>query len=298
MSLMHELNRRRIAQLSERSWIYRHAWKRLEPTVGMIDTDQGWVIIDGGNSPAHGRQVFEAAQWIKERPVRYVINTHRHFDHVFGNQAFDAPVIASRRCHERFSQNLREDWGPQRVQRWLHETMFRRVESLDPADFQGLSLVAPSLGFTGDLTLELGASEIELFPLSGVHSDDHIGVYLPQDQVLFLGDALYFLEGPEGRFLKLMELLDRLSRLKVRVFVAGHESPYGPDTFEALRAYCRELIRLLEPLVRWGASEDEVLAAVPFERRYERTSFLTAKLHRRLVRAAYRELSGAQGEKL
>ncbi len=281
----------RVHQLSDHVWIYRHDWQRLEPAIGMVLTDQGWVAIDGGNSPAHGRRVYEAMQEIRERPVLYVIDTHRHFDHVFGNQAFDAPVIASRRCRERFSQNLQEDWAPQRVHRWLHEAMFSHISTLNPADFQGLRLVPPSLSFEGELVLDLKGTTVRLFPLGGAHSDDSIGVYLPYERVLFLGDAFYFREGVEGRFLRLLQLLDYVAPLEVEIYVPGHEAHYGRLTFEKLRAYCRELFQMVRALIRSGAGEAEILSSVPFDKRFNSTSFLSPKFHRRLLQAAYHELT-------
>jgi len=256
----------------------------------MVLTAEGWLIIDGGNSPAHGRRVFEAAQEIRERPVRYVINTHRHFDHVFGNQAYAAPVIASRRCRERFLGNLEDDWAPKRVDRWLRETMFSRISTLNPEDFQGLTLIPPSLSFEGELALDIDGTHVRLFPLAGAHSDDSIGVHLPYERVLFLGDAFYFREGAEGRFLKLIELLDRVAPLEVEVYVASHEPPYHHPTFDKLRAYFRELTQIVSSFVRSGAGEADLLT-IPFDKRFERTSFLSPKFHKRLIQAAYRELS-------
>ena len=283
--------RSRVQQLSDRVWIYRHDWQRLEPAVGMVLTAEGWIAVDGGVSPAHGRRVYEAMQEIRERPVLYVINTHRHFDHVFGNQAFGAPVIAGRRCWERFVRNLEDDWSPRRVHRWLQETMFARVPTLQPQDFEGLTLVPPSLSFEGEMTLDLDGVLLKMFPLAGVHSDDSVGVYLPYERVLFTSDAFYYREGPEARLLKLIKLFDRVAPLEVEVFVPGHERPHDRLTFEKLRAYIRELVHAVRALVVAGTPEEEVLEAVPFDPRFQGTSFLNPKLHKRLVQAAYRELA-------
>jgi len=281
----------RLEQIAERVWILRHDWKRLEPTVGLILTDEGWLAVDGGNSPAHGRLAYEAAQGIERRPFRYVIDTHRHFDHAFGNQAFDAPVIGSRRCRERFARNLRDDWAAERVHGWLREEMLPHVPALSLDDFDGLALVPPSLDFEGRLRLHLGGTEIELFHLDGVHCDDHLAVYLPDARVLFPGDAFYYLGGVEGSVLRLPELLARVSALDVATYAAGHERPYDQNTFERLSAYARALVTRAEALAREGMDEAEVLAAFPFDTDYAGVSFLDAKTHRRLLRACLRALS-------
>lgn len=287
---MHMRHReQRVHQLSDRIWIYRHDWQKVEPTIGMVLTKEGWIAIDGGNSPAHGRQVYEAMQEIREAPVLYVIDTHRHFDHVFGNQAFQAPVIASQRCRERFVQNIQDDWAPDRVHRWLQETMFSSISTLNPTDFRELMLVPPSLSFTGEMTLDLDGTSVQLFSLAGAHSDDSIGIFIPRERVLFLGDAFYFREGSEGSFLRLLQLLDYIAPLEVELYVPGHERAHDRRTFERIHSYCRELAQSVRSLLRSGAGEAEVLH-VPFDEEYERTSFLSPKLHQRFLKAAYREL--------
>lgn len=283
----------RVRQISERVWIYLPSWHRLEPTLGLVLTAEGWVAIDGGNSPAQAQRAHQAMQRIRERPVHYVINTHRHFDHVFGNQVFEAPVVASRRCWERFRANLEGDWAPRRVDQWLREAMLPRVATLDSSDYEGLSLVPPAISFERRLHLDVGGAHLDLFPLDGAHSDDSIGVHLPDERVLFLGDALYLREGPESRFLRLLELVDTLAEFDVGTYVPGHEAPYRRMTFETVRSYCHELIRGVIAAIRSGASQEDVLR-LPLAKRYENVSFLSPKMHRRLLRAAYSELIASQ----
>lgn len=280
----------RVKRVSEHVWIYRHDWPRLEPTIGMILTEAGWVAVDGGNTPAHGRRVYEAMQAIKAVPVKYVINTHRHFDHVFGNQAFDAPVIGSQRCSERFNQSVQDDWSPQRVLGWLGAHIFPLKRGLSAADFADLTLVPPSISFTERLKLHFQHLSIALFPLNGVHSDDGVGVYMPQDRVLFLGDAFYFQGTSEGRALRLPELVDVVAALDVTVYVPGHERPHDHATFERLAHYVHALVAFVKAEAASGATLDTVLERHGFDPDLNATSFLSAKQHRRLVRAVWREL--------
>ena len=281
----------RVKRVSERVWVYGHDWTRLEPTIGMVLTAEGWVAVDGGNTPSHGRRAYEAMQAIEAAPVRYVINTHRHFDHVFGNQAFEAPVVGSQRCFERFSQNVQDDWSSGRALGWLEAHIFPLNRGLSAADFADLTLVTPSISFAERLALHFGRLSLELFPLSGVHSDDGVGVYVPQERVLFLGDAFYFQGTSEGRALRLPELLDRVDKLDVKVYVPGHERPHDRATFERLRRYVHELVAFVSAESAGGTTLDAVLKRHRFDPSLNKTSFLSAKQHRRLVRAAWRELA-------
>lgn len=279
----------RVQQLAENVWIYLPQWQRLEPTIGLISTAEGWVVIDSGNSPVHAQQVRDALWRLDEGPVRYVINTHRHFDHVFGNQVFDAPVVASAQCRKRFRANLQDDWAPHRVQQWLYHEMLPQTSTLTPADFEGLTPVAPTISFQRHLHLDVGRTHLQLFPSQGAHSDDHVSVYLPEERILFVGDTYYF-QASEGQIARWLKLLDELVQWEAETVVPGHEAPYDRVTFELLRAYGHDLFETIISALRVDAPEDEAIQ-VPLPKRYADIEFLDARTHRRLAKAVYRELS-------
>lgn len=283
----------RVKQLSERVWVYRHNWDRLEPAIGMILTPQGWIAVDGGNSPRHGQAAYEAMQSLRKLPILYVIDTHRHFDHVFGNQAFHAPAIGSRRCWERFSANLKDDWAPGRALEWVKANIFTYNQALSEADFPDLELVPPSLSFEGTMDLHFDGMTVRLLPLDGVHTDDHIGVHVVEEGTVFLGDGFYYQGTPEGRALKLPALLDRVAALDVQIYAAGHERPYDRETFERLRHYVHSLFDTLKTAVASGTSKKELLAAHAPQAWIAQKTFLNEKTHQRLVRAAVDELKQA-----
>lgn len=283
----------RIKQLGERVWVYRHNWDRLEPAIGMILTPRGWIAVDGGNSPRHGKAALGAMQSLKEIPVLYAINTHRHFDHVFGNQSFGAPVIGSRRCRERFCANLQDDWAPGQALEWVKANIFVYNHVLTESDFAELALVPPSVSFEGMMDLHFDGLTVRLFPLEGVHTDDHIGVQVLEEGVVFLGDAVYAQPTPESHALQLPGLLDRIAGLNARVHVAGHERPYDRETFERLHDYVRSLFDSLKSGVAAGTSKKELLDAHPPPAWVSQKTFLNEKTHARLVRAAVDELMQA-----
>lgn len=285
----------RVKQLSEHVWIYRHNWERLEPTVGMILTEEGWIAVDGGNSPRHGRQVVEAMRQIRDLPVRWVVCTHRHFDHVFGNQAFEAPVLGSLRFAQRLAENLQSDWAPGRALDWLKATIFQYNKLLTEEDFQGLNLVPPEPGVDAEHVLYEGEISVILVPLEGVHSDDGIGVFVPEEHVVLLGDAFYFQGTPEGRALQLLPLARRVAALDAKVFAPGHERAFDDVVFERFHHYVRELSEIVRRSVAANMDAAAALKQHPFPEQYKNTSFLDEKTHRLLLKAGLRELSQRHG---
>lgn len=283
-------DQKRVQQLSENVWILRHNWQRLEPTIGMILTDEGWVAIDGGNSPLHGQKAMDAMKAIRDVPIKYVINTHRHFDHVFGNQAFDAPVIGSDRCRERFEENVQDDWGPDRALDWLKSFIFKYNDQLTEDDFPNLNLVPPSISYAGEHDLKVGGSTLHLFPLEGVHTDDGIGVYVVEEKVMFLSDAFYYQGTPEGSALKLPELLDRVAQFDVDMYAPGHERAHDAEVFNLVHRGVKHLFKEVESMMNSGTGKEEIQANISFDPDLDKRSFLNEKMHRTLIKAAIREL--------
>jgi len=288
----------RVQQLSEHIWIYRHNWKRLEPTIGMILTEEGWVAIDGGNSPLHGQQVVDSMKVIRNVPVKYVINTHRHFDHVFGNQAYDAPVIGSSRCQERFTENVQDDWSDKNAIDWLKGSIFKYNDLLNENDFPNLHLVPPSISYEGIHDLKVGDLTLHLFPLEGVHTDDGIGVYAPKEKVMFLSDAFYYQGTSEGRAVQLLELIHRVAKFDVDIYAPGHERAHDVKVFNIVQQNIQNLFQGVISMVDDGAGNDEIKEAFPFDPELNRKSFLNEKMHFLLMRAVTREHQKAMKNQL
>jgi len=282
----------RVNQHAENVWSYHHNWVRVEPAIGMILTDDGWVVVDGGSCPPHGREVFDAMREIADKPVVKLIATHRHFDHTFGNQVFDGPVLSGRRCKERYDTNLTDDWGPELVQKWLKNEMLPHIPGLSEGDFVDLELPPIDETFDDELELEIGGVTMELFHLPGVHTDDSIAVYLPDAKVIFLSDAFYLLEGPEGKFTNLPGLLEQVSQLDIKHYVPGHERPHNHEIYQLLVEYTNELLNEIKVRIAEGASKEEI-RAIPINKKYleQKTSFIGERMHKRHIRDAYRELT-------
>jgi len=144
-------------------------------TAGVVAGPQWAVVIDTLALPDETLTIREFIEHELNVPVRYVINTHYHADHSWGNCFFPgATVIAHARCRE-----LLEERG---------------APSLESAKKQNPSLrqvkvVLPQMTFEeGDLTLRVGKKNLILSSAFG-HSDDGISVLVEEDRILFAGDS-------------------------------------------------------------------------------------------------------------
>ena len=104
-----------------------------------------------------------------------VINTHADYDHAWGNQVFDAPIIGSYQCAE----ILRE--------KKTKETL-ERMQEQEPDIFNNVIITPPTITFAETLTINGGDLTLELFATPG-HTCDHISIYIPEIDTLFAADA-------------------------------------------------------------------------------------------------------------
>lgn len=178
-------------------------------TAGVVVGPQWAVVIDTLALPDETLTIREFIEHELNVPVRYVINTHYHADHSWGNCFFPgATVIAHARCRE-----LLEEHG---------------IPSLEAAKKQNpalrqVKIVLPQMTFIdGDLTLRVGKKNLILSPSFG-HSNDGISVLVEEDRILFAGDS--FMPIPhvvDGDVEDNIASIKQIAKLGLENIVQGH----------------------------------------------------------------------------
>lgn len=178
-------------------------------TAGAIAGPQWAVVIDTLALPDETLGMREFIEHELSVPVRYVINTHYHADHAWGNCFFPgATVIAHARCREL----LEERGGPS----------LETAKKQNPAMRQ-VKLVLPNMTFeNGELTLRVGKKNLIIMPAMG-HSEDGIAVLVEEDRVLFAGDA--FMPLPyvvDGNIDDISASIKKIGRMGLENIIQGH----------------------------------------------------------------------------
>jgi cyclase len=178
-------------------------------TAGVVAGPQWAVMIDTLALPDETLSIREFIEHELNVPVRYVINTHYHADHAWGNCFFPgATVIAHARCRDLLIE--------------------RGIPSLEAAQKQNPSLrqvkiVLPQMTFMdGELTLRVGKKNLIISPAFG-HSNDGIAVLVEEDRILFAGDS--FMPLPyivDGNIDDSMASIKRVGRMGLENIVQGH----------------------------------------------------------------------------
>lgn len=237
----------------------------------MLRTSAGVVLVDTPQLPTRAVQWRRDAE--QQGPIRFLVNTEHHVDHIFGNWYFKGAgeVVHHQGVYDNFMVV-----GPEL-------DPFAYAQEAIPSDDPDGAAIFPErdeyyedpnkadVRFEGDLTLELGDHEIHLLHTPG-HTPGQVAVYVPQERVVFTGDTVF---SECQTWLMTSDIdewlvaLDRIQELDgVDHVVPGH----GPVTtlayLETQRQVLRDWVAAVEEAIAEGWSRDETVARVGFADRY------------------------------
>jgi cyclase len=235
-----------------------------------VVTSEGVVVIDTPQLPTKAVAMREEAE--RHGPIRYLINTEHHVDHIFGNYYFRGAgtVVNHQALYDRFMVVF-PDLDPFEYAR----------EAIPTDDPEGAPLFPerdvyeadPNKGtvvFTGDLTLHVGGHTFHLLHTPG-HTPGQLAVHVPEEGVVFTGDTIF--NGCQTWLMTSdlpgwLAALDRIGTLDFEHLVPGH----GPVTTRAALARQRAVLlawqAAVADAVAQGWTREETVARVRFDERF------------------------------
>ncbi len=256
-------------------------------TAGVIVGPQWAVVIDTLALPEETLGMREFIEHELGVQVRYVINTHYHADHTWGNCFFPgATVIGHAVCRELLIE--------------------RGIPSLEAARKQNpnlrqVKIVPPHLTFaSGELTMRVGKKNL-VFSQSFGHSDDGISVLVEEDRVLFAGDA--FMSLPyivDGDIDDMLASIKKVGRMGLENIIQGHGDIILRGEIDAAVKENTNYLNNIKKAVKSAGKRknvDEYLEGITIEECGKSRVYLgglAETLHRRNLRSLYRQMNGEE----
>lgn len=222
--------------------------------IGVSVGSNGVLLIDTQFAPLTDK-IVAAVRELSDQPIRLVINTHWHFDHVDGNEnlaKLGAVIIAHENVRQRMSTGA------------MLEPFRRQVPPAAPA-------ALPVVTFRDALSLHWNGDQLQLVHVPPAHTDGDTFIYFREANVLHTGDLYFngmypYIDVAAGGSLDgMIAAVDQV--LKVvkddTKIIPGHGPLSGVQELRAYRAMLKTVSDRVGPMVRQGKSRDEVIAAKP-----------------------------------
>ena len=222
--------------------------------IGFVIGRDAVAVIDSGGSYAVGRALREAIRLHTALPVRYVINTHVHSDHIFGNAAFaeDQPEYIGHHQLPR-AINLRAERYLVNIKNMLGDAA------------NGSRLVPPSKLVDSMLTLDLGGRKLTLRAWPVAHTDNDLTVMDERSGTLWMGDLLFSERTPsiDGDIHGWLSVIQDLTAMPAQLVIPGHGAVTTDKNraLEKQRLYLQTLLDDLRRGIKEGRSMTESMDA-------------------------------------
>jgi cyclase len=242
------------------------------------------LVVDTGTSPAAARAFIQDLKLLTPKPVRYVVNTHFHYDHTDGNQVYagKADIIG----HEYVKQAIETlnvlQREPFKTSQLTNVPL--RIEMLktqiasakDPSTKQMLEQqlrvaqegweqlkeikpTPPNVTYSTKKVLDLGGREVQLLFLGRGHTNGDTVIYLPKEKIVCTGDLMesQIAYMGDAQFDEWVTTLDALKKLDFETDLPGHGMPFkGKALITAFQGYLRDLTKQAGDLRKQGVSAE------------------------------------------
>jgi glyoxylase-like metal-dependent hydrolase (beta-lactamase superfamily II) len=274
---------RKLQKVSDHVWSYANVSpmtpaQSFGANAGLVVGSKGAMVVDTLISAKEGKRLLADVRHITELPVLWVINTHYHLDHAWGNCIFEAKgakIVGASPAIKLF------------MERGAYALAHVDQHGLTQEDVEGTTLAPATVAFTGTMAIDLGGVIVELRSLPHGHCPDNLVVWVAQDSVLFSGDLLFVGCHPfmgESDIQGWLADLDSIASLGAKKIIPGHGRLACTKDIEEMKAYIQTFDENAIKLAKGKHQDDatklaqELRKRLPFQDRNELPQMLEYNL--------------------
>lgn len=249
--------------------------------IGFIIGTRCVAVIDSGGSPQQGIALRNAIQQTTTTPICYVINTHVHPDHIYGNLAFKMPGVKFV-GHHKLARAMAS-----RAPHYLS----RADEVLD-IKVDNDNIIPPDIEVKDQLTLDLGGRSLQLTAHPAAHTDNDLSVLDQKTQTLWLADLLFQEHIPviDGSIKGWLTEISKLEQQRYRLVIPGHGKPDRdwPTAVQAEKRYLTQLATDIRTYIKAGKTLEQAMNTISVSNPQQWQ--LAEQFHRKNITIAFAEL--------
>jgi len=239
---------------------------------GFVVTNDGVVVFDALGSPVLAKNLVAEIAKITKQPIRRVIISHYHADHIYGMQVFKA-LGAEIWAHTAGQEYIGSDEAIQRLQ--------QRRELLKPWIDENTQVLPADLWLDGDTSFAMGGLHFELRYVGPAHSNEDIAMFVQEDSVLYSGDLVFkgrvpFVGNADSRLW--LKALDQLIAFNPKYMIPGHGAASGTpvEDLKLTRDYLQFVREAMGKAVKDFLSFDEAYEKTDWTKFSKLPAFLDA----------------------
>ncbi|MEI5909261.1 MBL fold metallo-hydrolase [Bacillus spongiae] len=245
---------------------------------GIVDLGEALLIFDSFSTPSAGYELRRQAEDMTGKKVKYLINSHYHGDHTFGNQAFiDTTIISTSLTRKWIEEKNKMDDVAKEIEEMqvylksLKDQIQKNQDRIMKASLENqlnemtkvlndlpiMKIVLPHVIFDEKLIIEGTKRKVELHCFGGGHSPSDTFMYLPLEKIGFMGDVVTEdLHLPIYNPEEFQLILDKVKQMDIETFIPGHGNVGNRDILYTLEEYLSFLIK---------SSKEAIANKVPLE---------------------------------
>lgn len=230
-----------LNKLTDRVYYMPHSEETDRPSLGLICGSKYSLVVDSGNSPKHAKEFLSEIESMDIPPLKYLVITHNHWDHIFGIKEMGLITISNCNTKAILDETKKLKWDDVSLEKYIKEGKFSEFTisciKKEIADREKFQIGNLDITYKDCMEIDLGDITCIIEAVGGDHTNDASIIYVPEEKVVFLGDCIYggMYKGVYGYTKeRLFPMIDKIQKYEANHFIISHEEIFNRDKINEL----------------------------------------------------------------